>query len=406
MSTERYIPFTKQDIISLCLDHNKTLSNQPFTQVCALLSSLFHFQYHHLLENLKESYEPFNPNSATRTLTVPAKEQLVRYQKSFVKNFEQVLNAANFEKITNTDLQEALNEESLFKVRLEVKFSDFEEIVFYRRGESEKTETISKFFGLIKEPITFVNYDRVAVYIKFKSEEHFTERKLPLGCIPGSTVIKLFQNVPKADLEMLFPNSEIRMRPIDKVVIGTSAIIGGGIVLVTKLGASLILLATLLSFWVGMSDEAVEIGQKQLIALLLGLGVFGSFIFKEWSKFKNRKIKFMKALADNLYYKNLDNNAGVFHTLVNEAEEEDFKEAILAYSFLLKHEKGLTAQALDKEIEQVFEEKYQCTLDFEITDALEKLERFGLVYSSQNVYQAIDVNSAKIVLDQHWDKLF
>jgi len=406
MSTERYIPFTKQDIISLCLDHNKTLSNQPFTQVCALLSSLFHFQYHHLLENLKESYEPFNPNSATRTLTVPAKEQLVRYQKSFVKNFEQVLNAANFEKITNTDLQEALNEESLFKVRLEVKFSDFEEIVFYRRGESEKTETISKFFGLIKKPITFVNYDRVAVYIKFKSEEHFTERKLPLGCIPGSTVIKLFQNVPKADLEMLFPNSEIRMRPIDKVVIGTSAIIGGGIVLVTKLGASLILLATLLSFWVGMSDEAVEIGQKQLIALLLGLGVFGSFIFKEWSKFKNRKIKFMKALADNLYYKNLDNNAGVFHTLVNEAEEEDFKEAILAYSFLLKHEKGLTAQALDKEIEQVFEEKYQCTLDFEITDALEKLERFGLVYSSQNVYQAIDVNSAKIVLDQHWDKLF
>ncbi|HCS80068.1 MAG TPA: DUF3754 domain-containing protein, partial [Alteromonas macleodii] len=39
----------------------------------------------------------------------------------------------------------------------------------------------------------------------------------------------------------------------------------------------------------------------------IGMGVFGSFIFKEWTKFKNRKIRFMKALSDNLYFKNLDN---------------------------------------------------------------------------------------------------
>ena len=36
----------------------------------------------------------------------------------------------------------------------------------------------------------------------------------------------------------------------------------------------------------------------------------------------------MKALSDNLYFKNLDNNAGVFHTLIDAAEEEDIKEAL------------------------------------------------------------------------------
>ncbi|WP_077339049.1 TMEM143 family protein [Pseudocolwellia agarivorans] len=409
MTAERFIPFTKQDVITLCtreITESTSYDVDSFTQVCQILSSLLHFQYHDLLENLKRSYTPFDPNADTRQLITLSDSQIAEHQQSFAENFEKVLNAANFEKITEADIQAALNEESLFKVRLEVAFDDFDEIVFYRRGESQKTEVLRQFFGLKKKSLTFTNYDRVAVYIKFKGKEHFINKQLPIGFEAGATVIKLFQNVPKADLEMLFPNSEIRMRPIDKVIIGASAIVGGAVVLITKLGASLILLATLFAFWIGMSDESVEINQKQLIALALGMGVFGSFIFKEWSKFKNRKIKFMKALADNLYYKNLDNNAGVFHTLVNEAEEEDFKEALIAYTFLLKHPNGLTEQALDHEIEAWFKNKYQCTLDFEVDDALGKLEKLGLVLSQENVYQAIDVNSSKIVLDQHWDKIF
>ena len=409
MTAERFIPFTKQDIIALCINDitSKTsLDSESFTHVCTILSSLFHFQYHDLLENLKQSYAPFDPNADTHSLATLSKEQLIEHQKNFAEHFEKTLNAANFEKITDQDIQAALNEESLFKVRLEVAFDDFEQMVFYRRGESQKTETISQFFGLKKKLLRFTNYDRVAVYIKFKGKEHFINKQLPVGFAPGATIIKLFQNVPKADLEMLFPNSEIRMRPIDKFIIGTSAVIGGAVVLITKLGASLILLATLLAFWVGMSDESVEMSQKQLIALALGFGIFGSFVFKEWTKFKNRKIKFMKALADNLYYKNLDNNAGVFHTLVNEAEEEDFKEAILAYTFLLKAPEGLSAKALDKAIEDWFKHKVNCSLDFEIDDALQKLSTMKLVILTNNTYHAVDLTSAKKVLDKHWDNLF
>ena len=227
-----------------------------------------------------------------------------------------------------------------------------------------------------------------------------------MGFEPGSTIVKLFQNVPKADLEMLFPNSEVRMRPIDKAFIGASAVVGGAVVLVTKLGASILLLAALLGFWIGWREEAVEMTQQHFISFALGLGVFAGFIFKEWSKFKNRKIKFMKALSDNLYFKNLDNNAGVFHTLIDAAEEEDFKEAILAYSFLLKSQTGLTSQALDEAIELWFKDKYQCELDFEITDALNKLERMQLVVLKNGVYHGVDLVQAKKTLDHHWDNIF
>ena len=146
--------------------------------------------------------------------------------------------------------------------------------------------------------------------------------------------------------------------------------------------------------------------QEHFMSFAIGMGVFGGFIFKEWSKFKNRKIKFMKALSDNLYFKNLDNNAGVFHTLVDSAEEEDFKEAILAYTFLLHEPKGLSVIELDAKIEAWFMEKYQCELDFEISDAFSKLERMKLVTIEDNNYRAIELSLAKKQLDTHWDNIF
>jgi hypothetical protein len=408
MANERFIPFRKQDIIKMC---SQALSDErtaiSFQQFCQLLSSVLHFDYHKLLESLKNNYAPFDPNANTQQLTTLSLEQRERCQKVFAENFAEILNAANFEKVTDQDLQEALTEESLFKVRLEVEFDDFEQVVFYRRGESQKSETITSFAGLRKQTINFTNYDRVAVYITFKNKTYFDKKnKQPMGFEPSSTIIKLFQNVPKADLEMLFPNSEVRMRPIDKVIIGASALVGGAVVLVTKLGASIILLGALFSFWLGLRSESVVMTQQHIISFGLGIAVFLGFVFKEWSKFKNRKIKFMKALSDNLYFKNLDNNAGVFHTLIDAAEEEDFKEALIAYTFLLVNTQGLTSSELDDIIETWFKDKYNCQLNFEISDALTKLERMQLITLNGDKYQALPLQQAKKHLDQRWDSLF
>lgn len=408
MAAERFIPFRKQDIIQMCSqelsDEESALS---FKQFCQLLSSVIHFDYHEQLESLKNNYAPFDPNADTQQLNSYTLEQREQCKIAFAENFAKTLNAANFEKVTEQDLQEALTEESLFKVRLEVEFDDFEQVVFYRRGESQLSETITSLWGFRKQTINFTNFDRVAVYITFKDKSYFEQKKKqPIGFEPSSTIIKLFQNVPKADLEMLFPNSEVRMRPIDKVIIGASAVVGGAVVLVTKLGASILLLAALLSFWLGWRSESVAMTQQHFISFGLGIGLFGGFIFKEWSKFKNRKIKFMKALSDNLYFKNLDNNAGVFHTLIDAAEEEDFKEALLAYTFLLKSTQGLSASQLDEEIEAWFSNNYHCQLDFEISDALAKLELMQLITLDGDNYKALSLTQAKRCLDQRWDSLF
>ena len=154
-------------------------------------------------------------------------------------------------------------------------------------------------------------------------------------------IIKLFQDVPRADLEMLFPNARVRMRTIDKLLIGVPAVVSGIIMVVTKLVAALLPVLLLLAFWFGLRREPVELSQGQLVTLGAGLAALGGFLVRQFGKFKNRKIQFMKSLSDNLYFRNLDNDAGVFNHLLDAAEEEEVKEAVLAYHFLRTAEGAL-----------------------------------------------------------------
>ena len=409
INRNRFIPFRKADVVDMCIGDSglSEAEVKAFREFCRILEALFHFEFHARLEKLKNCYRPFNPDADTRHIYDYSNEEKSKLQKQLVSEMTAVLDAANFEKVTAEDLKQALGEESLFQIRLEVDFEDFEDVIFFRRGETVKEEILVRFFGLRKKKFQFTNYERVAIYIKFREKAYFEKRGLKhLYFEPGSTIIKLFQNVPKADLEMLFPNSKVRMKTIDKIIIGVPAAVSGMIVLVTKLGASLLLVGSVISFWLGIKDEEVQIKQQQLIALGAGLGTLGGFLFRQINKYKNRKIKFMKALSDNLYFKNLDNNAGVFYQLIDAAEEEEFKEAVLAYYFLLTAKEALTQKELDRRIENWLAERWNCSVDFEIGDAVDKLRRLELIEVDANSLRCIPLIAAKQQIDSIWDNYF
>ena len=407
--SDRFIPFTRSDVIEMCIQGAQLSGAEvkEFRDFCQILEALFHFEFHARLEKLKTCYRPFNPDVDTRHVFSYSEAEKSKLQKQLVAEMTAVLDAANFERVTAEDLKQALGEESLFQIRLEVDFDDFEDVIFFRRGETVKEETLVKYFGLWKKSFKFTNYDRVAIYIKFKEKPYFdSQKRKNLYFEPGSTVIKLFHSVPKADLEMLFPNSKVRMKTIDKFIIGVPAAISGIIVLVTKLGASLLLVGSVISFWLGLKDQEVQIKQQHLIALGAGLGTLAGFLFRQVNKYKNRKIKFMKTLADNLYFKNLDNNAGVLYHLIDAAEEEELKEAVLAYYFLLNATAPVTKNDLDQRIESWLAERWDCRIDFEIGDAIRKLQRLKLIEADADQLRCIPLSAAKHQLDNIWDNYF
>ncbi len=371
-----------------------------FREFCHLLQSVFHFEYHETLETLKDLYAPLNPDRDTRKVGVFTEEP----GASFTDTLHQLLDKANYELLTQEELEAAFEESSLFQLKLNIDFSAFEEALLFTRGESAHTETVSTLWGLIKRDVTFSNFDRVVIYIRYR--DGFVP-DLGKGK-PGTTMLKMFQNVPRADVEMLFPNTQVGMRMIDKLMIGVPALAGAVAIATTKAGTSLLLLGSLIGFWLGLHNESVELDEARLIAILAGLGGLGSYVWKQFSNFKNRKLLFMQSLTQNLYFKNLDNNAGVFHRLVDDAEEEECKEAILAYYFLLTQasESILDEPALDRMIEDWFRSRWESDLDFEVDDALGKLRNLGLLQEQDNGFRVLPLVEACALLDKRWDDYF
>ncbi len=398
----RFIPFRRQDIIEMCLrDGEPCASAASFRQLAQMLAQVYHFEFHAIIEALKDAYADIDPDTDTRRPKLANEGR----RQSFVALLDDLLVKANYERVSEDELNRALLESSLFKIRLQVDFSDFSEVSLFARGQSQRQERVATWFGLRSRTIEFINYDRVVVYLKFR-DDYEAEQKDMSHCRAGATLLKLFRNVPRADLEMLFPNTRVRMRLLDKLLIGVPALVSGGIVLTTKLGASLVLLGSLVGYWLGLHSQPTELNQAGVMVLLAGAAALVGYLWKQFNNFKNRKIRFMQALTRNLYFKNLDNNSGVFHRLADDAEEEETKEALLAYYFLLVSPLPLAANELDRQIEEWFETRWDCAIDFEIADALQKLSDLGLVEESGGKLKAISIEKGIEILDRRWDDYF
>lgn len=366
----RFIPVRRSDVIALCkaeIAHDDVRSRE-FELAIEKIECYFQREFHQIKQQLKDIYAPLDPDADTRLLQGLHTDV---EPSALADTLALVLERANYEKVTEKALQRALKSSSLFQVRLFVDLDDFEEVLLYTRGASERQETLRELFGLWRRTVRFTNYDRVLLYIRLKAD---VDEESTLGeCQPGSTILRLFQNVPEADLEMLFPNIRIGMRLLDKLMIGIPALVSGGLVMTTKMGATLLLLGSLLGFWLGTSNEPVELDKGALIALGAGVAALAGYFWKQYSNFRNRKLKYTQALTENLYFKLLDNNTGAIFRILDDAEESECKESLLAYYFLLANGGAKTAAQLDSAIELWLENQLNCAVDFEIDDALAKL---------------------------------
>ena len=329
-------------------------------------------------------------------------------------------------------LQKALQETSLIKLRTDVDFKDFDEVICYYRGDAPQTITLKK---LLRKDVefTFDVFERVVLLVKYKGEKYFAKRKAKrknLKGIPGKVYIYMYKNIPKFDLELIFPNVKTSMTWKDRLFFGVP-IIGAAIPIILKtLPQIIIIVGLVLFFTVGPSalknlntteDEVRNIMPVLLALFSLGM-TFGGFAFKQFTNYKNKQIKFQKNVTETLFFKNLASNVSVFQSLIDSAEEEECKEIILVYYHLLTSSKSLTAEQLDDKIEAWMEEKLNTHIDFDIHGPLNNLEAIKaslvntpsessipreslLTYDGEHC-KVLPLADAKKVIDYLWDNAF
>ena len=376
----QYIPVHLADIVEkqlLSLDLEHRLPNQA---IARQLATYYLVQFGRQSDELKSLYRHFNPSVLHGRPLIEGAER-TNLKEQFFDQISTLLEAANYRELSIEDIQKAMEEQALFDLSVSVNLDNYDRLMVFRRGAQSRQMTLKRWLGRFGErEVDFVNYDRVALI--------FSENT------PGSDVhFKLFQNVPRHDIEILLPEPEVRMRLKDKLIIGVPAVVGGFAVLLTKLGPTLLLLGSVLAFWMGMSEEKVELDQGVLIALGVGLFALGGHLWRQFGALKNRRLNFLKVLTENLYFKSLDNNSGAIQQLLDTAADEEVKEVFLVYSFL-SVDSAISIAELDARIEQWLADTFQCNVNFDIEGALSKAIDLGMASKQNDHYQALSAETA------------
>ena len=195
---------------------------------------------------------------------------------------------------------------------------------------------------------------------------------------------------------MMFPNPKPEMKFIHKMQIFLPLLAGFGVLIQkTIIGPKFYNTGT------NPLEEGLSYG---LIALLI---VLGGYVLRTFLGYKNVVQSFLGEIAQSLYFKDKGNNQGVFSMLIDSAEEQECKEALMAYYFLLTTKKKMNQDQLDDNIEEWLDQDYDTKIDFEIDDALSKLEKLGLMSQDKDgLLTVVSIDKALEKLDYIWDNYF
>jgi len=352
-----------------------------------MMEAIWHHSMHSELEQLKTLYEDMDPDQ----IRTPNTENI----EPFLEILDETLQNGNWEEISQDELNEALAGEDVFPISLDVRFDELAKLRLYKLGELSVPDVRYSWFGLKKTEVTTESYDRVIQVLEFRDEKWFQEKKR-MNFYPGENAtglhLRLFKTVPKLDLETIFPNTSPMMRYVDKIKIG-APLIGGLVTLGIKFGPILF---------------GSESGDTSM-AVVAGLtSALGTYVLKSYLSYQKTRENYLAQVSKDLYFKGQANNAAVLNMIVDLAEEQEVKEALLAYVFLhTGNDKQYSQESLDDAIEDWLRGNFGFDVDFEVEDALGKLEEMRLLFKESDGHLNVTpIDEALSILDDYWDNIY
>jgi Protein of unknown function (DUF3754) len=407
---DRYIPVSRRAIL-------ETLSapdlwpgfDTAAVRTCfRYLAHWRHLTYADKAVELIESYQPFNPDRDIAPSALAAGSGGADHKRAFIDSVRAMLERANYEEIPRANLQALVDEANPYGLELEVNLDEFTDIVLYVRGESTETiqpDMAARLRG--KKAVEISVFQRVFLMICVKPEEDRIKeimthdrvsdtkarkilaknrKALPQNVDHSHVYIKMFKDMPRPDLEVIFPNTRIKLRSQDKVSIGASA--GGGV----GMGV------------VSMITKAIAAALTPIGAILALLGLAGA-ASQQVASVVQKRTRYMLKVTRNLYFQNISSNQGALALLTERAEEEDIKEELLLYALLAK-----TSVRRDElnhaqvAIEEFLAQQFQVQVAFDTEDALKRLIDSGLVVQhADGALMALSPASAAKHIDDMWD---
>ena len=407
---EKFLPVTSHALLDR-LTAAKQWSNGDAHDARRFLRYLSYWRRHSyavkLLE-LEQSYEPFSPDSDLLKTRTYSTEERLRPAEAAGGADGRPARAGQLHARRSSQRALHPHQELAYGLDLQVDLDAFEEVLIYYRGATTVTERrrdVRRAYMRWKE-VRVPVFQRMLLLFKLKPfdvrvrevmQEKQIEKKeaeryvrqlrglLPATVSSDFIYIKLFKNMPRSDVEMIFPNTKVRFRLFDKIKFGVTAGSGLGMGLFSTVGK------------LAMISNPVT-----LFGALAGLG---GIAVRQATNFLNQRTRYMVVLAQNLYFHAMADNRGVMTLLADRAAEEDFKEEMLLYSVLAKERVNANdLRQIDEAIEQYLFNTFGVGVNFDVEDALDRLKQEGIVRTlPDGTLETLPPREAALRIDKLWD---
>lgn len=395
--TECYIPADPRHLIAWIssrssFEHSKQVH---FLQVCDSIRRVIHDDFRTLHDLITLGYRSVDPDNEDLTKEVQSRllsdgkkiypsdnssksENLPNHRETYSldESVEELLVRANYRRLNPREIQSAMRTASFWGVRLRVQLSMFRRLRVFGRGDiiGRKSRRHWK-RGFRLEEIDVPIYRRLVLVFRVKESQTFQET-----LHAKNLHLRMFKNIPKQDIDMLLPAAGVQISWLDKGKIGIPTAWGFAI-LVMKLAKSLSLLAVLGTF--RFLSSLAFIVAVAVASLFYGVRSFFSYL--------TAKRRHLLNVAQNLYYQNLDNNLGVLLRVLEEAEQQEICEAVLAYNVIsvCQSSNGLSEQEIYQQSVNQLREYTGITIDFDVKDAVRSLLELRIIHGVGQGYVSI-----------------
>ena len=392
---------------------------ETFEKLCRRITAVFHVEHQATLLRLEEIYELLDPDSQLVALESLGLVERGDVGDQLIDQVSGLLFAAHYKRLTRKEIQRAIDIGWQWGVKLDVDFELFDRLEIFARGY-RKVDVHRRRWqrGFFKETIELPEFSRLIMVFRVK---HNSDKKARIKLDSRFVYLKTFKDIPESDVEILLPGSKIRLTKMDRAKILFPTLSGMAIT-IYKISRSALLLGLAFSW-------------NTFFGLTVLIGGSVGYLVKSVMSYFRTKNDYHSGLTKNLYLKNLDNNLGVLYRILNEAEEQEVSETILAYTVLWKHpdfqSTGARFRQLDEAVEAFIKssvcdapsdglatEDADCSLsgcdrthlaadvDFEVHDALGKLARLGLAtVDPLGYWRAVPIEQAIDTIAKRWEKL-
>jgi hypothetical protein len=378
---EPYVPLRRDELIELLVRHGKLEGAEAseFRRLCRLIAVVFHQNYHEHQDRLKQLYAPFDPDAETRPIRQGIQRPRGEMLDEFLGTFSEVLTAAHYRPLEPKELEFALTGATYWGLDLQINRDIFDRLLIFVRGDcsmSRVRRDLSTWFR--NRVIDLEVYQRLVLVVKLKESGEDRE-----SIDSENLFLKMFREIPKLDLEMLLPGTRPRIRLIDAGKIGGSSVTG-------LYGLFKVFVATLFG---------------KFTWIMIVVGAF-SYALQSFLGYRRTKANYLFSLTQQLYYQNLDNNAGVFCRVIDEAEDEETKEVILAYYFLWREAADdWTPDLLGDRIDKLVRDQTGDGCRFQARSAIAQLQRMGLLPNSDGTQVIAPAGAIQRLANRWQDQL-